>query len=142
VADVDDVPVQSSRPAGRAAAPSFETARLTLRRWQEADRESFAAINADAEVMRYFRAPLDRAGSDAMIDRIETSFDALGYGLWAVEIRESGRFIGFTGLARQTYAAHFTPAVEVGWRLERSSWGDGYAAAVIGPLAPAGAAGS
>jgi len=114
--------------AGNDARPlRLSTARLVLRRWADADREPFAALNADPEVMRYFRGPLDRTASDAFADRIESSFDELGYGLWAVELRSSGEFIGFTGLARQTFPAHFTPAVEVGWRLGRSAWGNGYA---------------
>lgn len=103
------------------------TPRLLLRRWHPDDREPFAALNADPEVMRYFRAPLDRAASDAFVDRIESSFDDLGYGLWAVEVRAEGRFIGFTGLARQTFTAPFTPCVEVGWRLAQDAWGHGYA---------------
>ncbi len=70
---------------------------------------------------------MDRAASDAFVDRIEVLFDELGYGLWAVELRSTGEFIGFTGLARHTFQAHFTPAVEVGWRLSKSAWGHGYA---------------
>ncbi len=54
--------------------------------------------------------------SDALVDRIEAQFDDVGYGLWAVEVKGTGQFIGFTGLAVQTFPAHFTPAVEVGWR--------------------------
>lgn len=103
------------------------TDRLILRRWRDADRLPFAALNADDEVMRYFRGPLDRAASDAFADRIERDFDEVGYGLWAVQIRASDEFIGFTGLARQTFEAPFTPAVEVGWRLARAAWGHGYA---------------
>ena len=103
------------------------TNRLLLRRWRPADREPFAELNADPEVMRYFERPLDRAASDAMIDRIEARFDELGYGLWAVEVQATGQFIGFTGLSRQTFEAPFTPAVEVGWRLARAAWGHGYA---------------
>lgn len=103
------------------------TPRLLLRRWRREDREPFAVLNADPEVMRYFRAPLDRAESDAFADRIEAQFDDLGYGLWAVEVRGDGRFIGFTGLARHVFEAPFTPCVEVGWRLARDAWGHGYA---------------
>jgi RimJ/RimL family protein N-acetyltransferase len=103
------------------------TERLILRRWRESDREPFAAMNADPEVMRYFRAPLDRLASDTFVDRIEASFDERGYGLWAVEVRDTGSFIGFVGLALQTFEAHFTPAVEIGWRLSRAAWGRGYA---------------
>ncbi|MDP9117528.1 MAG: GNAT family N-acetyltransferase [Actinomycetota bacterium] len=107
--------------------PHLIADRLTLRRWTDQDREPFAQLNTDVEVMRYFREPLDRAASDSFIDRIETAFDELGYGLWAVEVRASGAFIGFTGLALQTFEAPFTPAVEIGWRLARSAWGHGYA---------------
>ncbi len=107
--------------------PTLHTDRLVLRRWRDSDRAPFAALNGDPEVMRYFRAPLDRAASDAFIDRIEAGFEELGYGLWATEVRGSGAFIGFVGLARQTYDAPFTPAVEVGWRLARPAWGQGYA---------------
>jgi ribosomal-protein-alanine N-acetyltransferase len=103
------------------------TDRLVLRRWQPSDREPFAALNADPEVMRQFAAPLDRTASDAFVDRIEASFDELGYGLWAVEVRASASFVGFAGLARQTFEAPFNPSVEVGWRLARSAWGHGYA---------------
>jgi ribosomal-protein-alanine N-acetyltransferase len=107
--------------------PTLVTPRLVLRRWRESDREPFAALNADPEVMRYFRSPLDRAASDRFVDRIESSFYEHGYGLWAVEVVDSGRFIGFTGLALQQFEAHFTPAVEVGWRLARDTWGVGFA---------------
>ena len=106
---------------------ALTTARLILRRWRDADRPQFAALNADPEVMRYFAAPLDRAASDAFVDRIEQGFDEHGYGLWALEVRATGEFLGFTGLALQTFEAPFTPAVEVGWRLARSAWGQGYA---------------
>ena len=105
----------------------LSTQRLLLRRWRESDREPFAALNADPEVMRYFRAPLDRAASDAFVDRIEARFDEYDYGLWAVEVRATGSFIGFIGLSRQTFEAPFNPAVEVGWRLSREAWGHGYA---------------
>jgi ribosomal-protein-alanine N-acetyltransferase len=103
----------------------LRTARLLLRRWREEDRAPFAAMNADPAVMEHFPAPLTREQSDALVDRIEAAFDEHGYGLWALE-DETG-FIGFTGLAWQTFEASFTPALEVGWRLARSAWGKGYA---------------
>ncbi|MFI6326471.1 GNAT family N-acetyltransferase [Nonomuraea sp. NPDC050556] len=105
----------------------LETGRLVMRSWREEDLEPFAALNADPEVMEFFRAPLSREESDAFAGRIMARMDELGYGLWALEVRETGEFIGFTGLALQTFEAHFTPAVEVGWRLARSAWGHGYA---------------
>ena len=69
-----------------------------MRRWRDRDRAPFAAMNADPEVMRYFPALLDRAGSDAIIDRLESLFDTQGFGLWALEVADSADFIGFTGL--------------------------------------------
>ena len=93
----------------------------------EADREPFAALNADPAVMEYFPASLTRQQSDSLIDAIESCFDQRGFGLWAVEVRETQGFIGFTGLNVPSLEAHFTPAVEVGWRLVRAAWGNGYA---------------
>jgi ribosomal-protein-alanine N-acetyltransferase len=103
------------------------TARLLLRRWREADHEPFAALNADPLVMEYFPARLSRSESDDLIARIEAGFDQHGYGLWALELRATGEFVGFSGLEMPSFEAHFTPAVEVGWRLARSAWGQGYA---------------
>ena len=105
----------------------LSTARLLLRRWRDTDREPFAALNAVPLVMEYFPARLTRADSDQLIAKIESGFDQRGYGLWALELRATGEFIGFTGLDTPSFEAHFTPAVEVGWRLARSAWGQGYA---------------
>jgi RimJ/RimL family protein N-acetyltransferase len=107
--------------------PELSTPRLKLRRWREADREPFAALNADPLVMKYFPDRLTRQQSDILIERIEAGFEQRGYGLWALQIRTTGEFVGFTGLETPLFDAHFTPAVEVGWRLARSAWGKGYA---------------
>ena len=104
-----------------------ETERLILRAWREEDFRPFAAMNADPVVMEHFPSTLTRQESDALVVRITKQLDDLGYGLWAVEVRDTGELIGFTGLAVQTFPAHFTPAVEVGWRLKQSAWGHGYA---------------
>ncbi len=77
--------------------------------------------------MEHFPTPLTRAQSGALIERIEAGFEANGFGLWALELRATGEFVGFAGLAVPEFEAHFTPAVEVGWRLARSAWGKGYA---------------
>jgi ribosomal-protein-alanine N-acetyltransferase len=106
---------------------TLRTDRLLLRRWTEADREPFAALNADPEVMEHFPAPLTRPESDAMIERVEARFAESGFGWWALEVAATGEFIGFTGLSVPRFQAHFTPAVEIGWRLARSAWGRGYA---------------
>lgn len=107
--------------------PTITTERLVLRRWREEDREPFAVLNADPEVMRYFPRPLTAEESDGFIERVEARFESLGIGSWAVERREDGRFLGFTGLSPATFEAAFTPAIEVGWRFARSAWGHGYA---------------
>jgi ribosomal-protein-alanine N-acetyltransferase len=77
--------------------------------------------------MEHFPVLLSRRQSDGLVERIEGGFGAQGFGLWALEVRASGEFVGFTGLAVPEFEAHFTPAVEVGWRLARSAWGNGYA---------------
>ena len=98
-----------------------------MRRWRPADREPFAAMNADPQLMAHFPAVLDRGASDAFVDRIEAGFEVDGFGLWALERIDTGEFIGFTGLSVARFRAHFTPAVEVGWRLSRRAWGQGLA---------------
>lgn len=105
----------------------IDTERLHLRRWRFSDRAPFAAMNADPEVMEFFPSTLTPEESDAMVDRIRAQFDEHGFGLWALEVRGRGEFIGFTGLAIQTFDAPFNPSVEVGWRLARPAWGKGYA---------------
>ena len=104
----------------------LQTARLHLRRWMPSDLDPFAALNWDPEVMRYFPALRDRAESAASMDRIDASFEARGFGFWAMELPGAG-FIGMCGLAVPGFAAHFTPCVEIGWRMARAHWGRGYA---------------
>ncbi len=103
------------------------TERLLLRPWREADRAPFAALNADPLVMEFFPSCLDRAESDALADQIKAAFASRGFGLWAVELPGSAPFIGFIGLSVPRFEAHFTPCVEIGWRLARAYWGKGYA---------------
>jgi RimJ/RimL family protein N-acetyltransferase len=105
----------------------LETARLRLRDWRDEDLEPFAAMNADPEVMRFFPSVIDRAESDAGAGRIRAAFDVRGWGFWAAECKDDGRFIGFIGLNVPTWEAHFTPCVDVGWRLARPYHGRGLA---------------
>lgn len=84
-------------------------------------------MNADPAVMEHFPELLSRRQSDELVERIEGGFATNGFGLWALEVRATGEFIGFTGLAVPEFEADFTPVVEVGWRLARSAWGNGYA---------------
>jgi RimJ/RimL family protein N-acetyltransferase len=105
----------------------LRTPRLRLRQWRDADYEPFAALNADPEVMRHIPAPASRQASDAPADGQRRLIGERGWGIWAVEISRDGIFAGFVVLAEPRFEAHFTPAVEVGWRLARERWGRGYA---------------
>jgi RimJ/RimL family protein N-acetyltransferase len=105
----------------------IETARLILRPWRASDLPLFAEQNADPVVMRYLVGPLTRAASDAYAARAEQHLAETGFCKWAVEAPGVAPFIGAVGLSRVTFAASFTPAVEVAWRLHRRYWGRGYA---------------
>lgn len=105
----------------------LESARLVLRQWRDEDLPEFAAMSADPQVMRYFPALLTRLESAALIGRVRGHFNEYGFGLWALERKDTGAFIGFTGLSHVNFEAPFTPAVEIGWRLARRHWGLGFA---------------
>jgi len=103
------------------------TERLQLRRWRESDREPFARLNADPRVMEFLPRALSRDESNGLVDRIETHFEEHGFGLYAAELVEDRSFIGYIGLAVPRFTAHFTPCVEIGWRLALEHWGRGLA---------------
>jgi RimJ/RimL family protein N-acetyltransferase len=105
----------------------LRTARLLLRRWRPSDRDPFRALNADPRVMEFFPALMTAEASDAGIARIERHFEAHGFGLYAVEVVETGAFAGFIGLNVPSFDAPFMPAVEIGWRLAYEQWGRGLA---------------
>jgi RimJ/RimL family protein N-acetyltransferase len=98
-----------------------------MRRWRDADREPYAALNADPEVMRFFPSVMDRAASDAHVDRMEERFDRQGFGLWALEVTATGDFIGFTGLNLMPDGVPGAGGTEVGWRLAKHAWHQGFA---------------
>ena len=117
-------------------AITLTTPRLVLRPWRDDDVEAFAAMFDDPAVMEFLMpargrmsafADADRAAIDAIVGRVRAHFDRHGFGWWAVELKETGAFIGFIGLSHIQFEAHFTPAVEVGWRLASAYWGQGYA---------------
>jgi len=109
------------------AGTELRTERLLLRQWKVSDLAPFAEMNADPEVTEFLQGPMSRERSNKMVDRIVDSFTWRGFGLWAVEVVDGPEFIGFVGLWDAFFEAPFTPAVEVGWRLTRSAWGNGYA---------------
>lgn len=103
-----------------------------MRRWRPGDREPFTALNADPVVMRHFPTPLKRAASDAMFDRLSAALERDGYGLWALERRGSGEFVGFTGLAPMPAWSPGAGELEVAWRLAARFWGHGLATEAAG----------
>jgi ribosomal-protein-alanine N-acetyltransferase len=110
-----------------SAFATLSSGRVRLRRWRDADRDAFAAMNSDPRVMEFFADTLTRVESDAMVDRIEKHFGEHGFGLWAIEVPGVESFIGFAGLTWARFSAPFTPCVEAGWRLAFDHWGHGYA---------------
>ncbi len=115
---------------------TLHTDRLILREWCASDHEPFARMNADPRVMEFLPSTLSRAESDALVERIEAHFREHGFGLYAAELRPGvnastratgGKFIGWIGLNVTRFEAHFTPCVEIGWRLAADYWGLGLA---------------
>jgi RimJ/RimL family protein N-acetyltransferase len=106
---------------------TIRTDRLLMRRWLESDRAPFAALNGEPETMRFFPSTLDRAASDAFADRIESLFEKQGYGLWALDISETDKFIGYTGLNPMPADVPGAGGVEIQWRLAKHAWHQGYA---------------
>jgi RimJ/RimL family protein N-acetyltransferase len=103
------------------------TQRLILRSWRDSDRQPFVDMSEDADVMEYLRPLATRDACNAWIDFQISHQSAHGFCLWALESRASGMFMGAVGLLHVSFAARFTPAVEVGWRLARPFWGQGLA---------------
>ena len=114
-----------------ATVPSLTTERLVLRPWRDSDLAPFAALNADSEVMAHFPATMTPAETAAMVERMKAALAERGFGWWAAEVPGVAPFIGFIGLSVPSFGAHFLPlgqlVVEVGWRLARPYWGQGYA---------------
>ena len=104
-----------------------QTARLALRAWREEDQPVFAAMNADARVMEFYPAPLTDAESQALMERIRDEFSTDGFGLYAVERLSDNELLGYVGLHRVTSSGGLEGQIEIGWRLRRDAWGQGYA---------------
>jgi RimJ/RimL family protein N-acetyltransferase len=105
----------------------FDTDRLRLRQWIEADKAPFAMLNADERVMEYFSNVLDKVASDAMVERLQAQIIDRGWGWWAVELKDDKQFIGTVGLGIPRADLPFSPCVEIAWRLAFPYWGKGYA---------------
>jgi len=103
------------------------TERLILRPWMKEDLELFTAMNADPKVMEYFLGTKSPEESKKEMEVLEKHIEKYGWGFWAVELSQSGQWIGMIGLKHVAIVAPFTPAVEIGWRLSHPFWGKGYA---------------
>jgi len=106
---------------------AIETQRLLLRRWQKSDLDAFTLMNANPDVMRYFPNALHAEETKSFYDSIQQEFSEYGYGLYAVEEKDNGCFIGFIGFHRAIFDADFCPCIEIGWRLDNQYWNKGYA---------------
>ena len=105
----------------------IETPRLILRQWRQSDQRPYINLNADPDVMEYFPSIKTPAETLAQIKRISGYIDKNGLGFFAVERKDNHQFIGFTGLCDPGFNAHFTPCIEIGWRLSKENWGQGFA---------------
>jgi len=115
------------RPTTMNLPRELQTDRLYLRRWRPSDRLPFGKLNGDPRVVEFLRGALSQAESDALADNIEAHFERHGFGMWAVEIPGITPFAGFIGLSIPRFEAHFTPCIEIGWRLDAEHWNQGYA---------------
>jgi RimJ/RimL family protein N-acetyltransferase len=106
---------------------NLETTRMCLRSWKEQDLDAMTAINQDAIVCKYFPEIGTRETTKALIQHILKHDDEHGFSLYAVELKATHEMIGFIGLMTPSFEAHFTPAIEIGWRLASQHWNKGYA---------------
>jgi len=105
----------------------LETNRLILRRWKSQDLGPFRKLNADPRVMEFYPETLLHEQSDKLVEAAERHFEQQGYGLFAAQLKESEELIGFVGLQNVPFKAHFTPAIELGYRIAYEHWNKGYA---------------
>ncbi|MDB5088249.1 MAG: ribosomal-protein-S5-alanine N-acetyltransferase [Mucilaginibacter sp.] len=105
----------------------IETSRLILRQWKETDLEPFAQLNMDNDVMGFFPSVLAKEETLVLVNRVTKHIKEYGFGLFAAERKDNNQFIGFTGLSHPRFESHFTPCVEIGWRLSKENWNQGFA---------------
>lgn len=101
--------------------------RLILRPWRAGDEGPLYILNGDAEAMRHFATLPTRAESDAWAVRMQAHIEAHGWGFWVAEHGQTGAFLGVVGLMTIPWAARFTPAVEIGWRITPAHQRQGHA---------------
>lgn len=105
----------------------FKSKRLGFRKWKEEDLEPFFKMNADKEVMEFYPKTLTRFESDEFVTKINRMFKDFDYGLYAVDELETKEFIGYVGFWNVTFESEFTPFIEIGWKIKKEKWGQGFA---------------
>ncbi len=107
--------------------PTLTTERLVLRPWKKSDLDPFFKLNADPKVMEFYQSTLTRVESDALAEKIQHDYAHRSYGFWAIEVPGVADFIGYVGLNYWDLEMSFAPCIDIGWRLDSSYWGHGYA---------------
>lgn len=110
-----------------AGVRELRTQRTLLRQWRDSDLAPWAAMNADPVVRQHFTSVLTADAAAGEAGRMRAALDQRGWGAWVLEVPGELPFAGFVGLIVPAWSAHFTPAVEIGWRLPQAAWGRGYA---------------
>jgi RimJ/RimL family protein N-acetyltransferase len=105
----------------------FQSKRLGFRPWLPSDLPAFSAMNADEETMTFFQHPLSKKESQGLMDRMTKLYADRGHCYFAVDLLESGEFLGMIGLGTKSFKARFTPCVDIGWRIRKEYWNQGYA---------------
>ncbi|WP_338812964.1 GNAT family N-acetyltransferase [Bernardetia sp. Wsw4-3y2] len=105
----------------------FKSQRLGFRNWKDSDTENLFALNSDKDIMEFFPYLPSLEQTKDFIERMTTQFENNGFCYFAVDELETEEFIGFIGIAEQTFEADFTPCVDIGWRLDKKYWNKGYA---------------
>lgn len=118
---------KKTKPENTLKKYIFTSERLGFRKWHKDDLNEFAAMNADPIVMEHFPKELSMEETENFIQRLQKHYATHGYCYFATEVLATGEFIGFIGLANQSYETSFTPATDIGWRLKQNAWGKGYA---------------
>ena len=110
-----------------SASYLFRSERLGFRNWNQKDLPLLVKLNNDPRVMEYFPSTLSETDSRQFLYKMQKMFDNKGYCYFAVDLIDTGKFIGFIGLCDQEYESPFTPCVDIGWRISPEYWGYGYA---------------
>jgi RimJ/RimL family protein N-acetyltransferase len=106
---------------------TLETPRLLLRPWMDSDVEPWVAMCADDRVMEFFPSTYDRERAESTAVRLRENIERKDYGWWVIDAKDGPPFVGVVALQDVPFEAHFTPALEVGWRLGYAHWGRGFA---------------